>query len=131
MSLKDERRRHQRYPLKLSVTLHRGSEELAADIINASEGGCLLLVSFPLETGEVLEASIPQLMIPRTKLHVLRCQSLAEGEYSVATCFEAPMGNASTVARLSSEQQQAEPQQAEPQQAEPQQAPPPKDRLPH
>lgn len=105
MSLADDRRRFQRYPLKLPLTLHRGGEALAASVINASEGGCLLLVPVPLEPGEVLEASIPLLGVPQTKLHVLRCQSAAEGEYTVATCFEAPAVDSATLARLSKERQ--------------------------
>ena len=102
MSHEDERRRHQRYPLKLPVTLHRDGEQLAASVINASEGGCLLLMSVPLEMGDVLEASIPLMGIPRTTLYVLRCQSTADGEYTVATRFEEDSGlESASLARLS------------------------------
>jgi hypothetical protein len=106
VSHEDERRRYPRYPLQLPITLHRGGEALAADVINASEGGCLLLVRVPLEMGEVLEASIPLLGVHQAKLYVLRCQSVAEGEYTVATQFEAPAVDSSTLAQLSTKQQQ-------------------------
>jgi hypothetical protein len=115
MSIKDERRRFERYPLRLPIKLTREGEELAADVINASEGGCLLLVSAPMVSGDVLEASIPLLRVPRTKLHVLRCQPADEGKYTVATCFEERAGDASAMARLSEEQgQQSEPQEPSP-----------------
>jgi hypothetical protein len=89
MSL-DERRRHRRYPLQLPVKLHQGNEELEAHIVNASSSGCLLTLSVPLEPGVTLEASIPELMVPRSRLHILRCQSTPTG-YIVAACFDAPV----------------------------------------
>ncbi len=102
MSHEDERRRHQRYPLRLPVTLHRDGTQLAAHVINASEGGCLLLMSAPLAMGDVLEASIPLLGVPRTTLYVLRCQATAEGEYTVATRFEEDAGvDSASLSRLS------------------------------
>jgi hypothetical protein len=102
VSHEDERRRHQRYPLRLPISLHRDGEQLEAHVINASEGGCLLLLSVPLEMGDVLEASIPLLGVPRTTLYVLRCQTTPEGDYTVATRFEEDAGVESTsLARLS------------------------------
>ena len=38
---------------------------MVADIINASVSGCLLQMAIPLEPGEALEVSIPQLNMPR------------------------------------------------------------------
>lgn len=87
MSSENERRLHPRYPLRLAVELRRGGQELGAHIINASKGGCLLLLGLPLEPGEIVEASIPELMLSRARLRVLRCQSEPSG-YTVATCFE-------------------------------------------
>jgi PilZ domain-containing protein len=88
MSHEDERRRHMRYALKLPITLHRDGQQISAHVINASEGGCLLQLAQPLEMGEVLEASIPAMGVPRTMLYVLRCQATADGDYTVATRFE-------------------------------------------
>jgi hypothetical protein len=88
----------------LAIKLHRGNEVLAADIINASASGCLLLSSSPLEPGMVLEASIPELLIPRTRLHILRCHSTPSG-YIVAAYFDAAMTEESQFAQLAGEQQ--------------------------
>ncbi|HEX8818290.1 MAG TPA: PilZ domain-containing protein [Archangium sp.] len=99
MSFDHEQRRHRRYPLRLAITLYRGGEEVDADIINASEGGCLLLVPYPLEPGEDLVASIPPLLISRTKVHVVRCESTPEG-YTAAVCFET-LGIEDSLSRLS------------------------------
>jgi hypothetical protein len=82
-----ERRRHSRYYLSLAVRLHRGAQELRADIVNASAGGCLLRVAEPLPQGEVFEVSMPELNIPRARLLVLRSDAAGAG-YLVATCFE-------------------------------------------
>ncbi|ATB39682.1 hypothetical protein CYFUS_005127 [Cystobacter fuscus] len=102
MSHEDERRRHMRYPLRLPITLYRDGAQLSAHVINASEGGCLLLMSVPLEVGDVLEASIPLLGVPRTTLYVLRSQATPEGEYTVATRFdEGSAVESTTLSRLS------------------------------
>jgi hypothetical protein len=108
MSFDHERRRHRRYPLRLAIKLHRGSEEMEAHIINASTDGCLLLSSFPLEAGEVLEASIPELMIPRTKLHIQRCEVTSSG-YMAAASFDPTMVDESPLSLLSGTQQLATP----------------------
>lgn len=101
-----ERRRHHRYPLRLPIKLRRGSEELSADIVNASQSGCLLIVPSPLEPGEVLGVNIPELMMPETKLHVLRCLPSPPGTpgYMVATCFESAEANETTLAEISGKQ---------------------------
>jgi hypothetical protein len=87
-----ERRRHSRYYLSLSVRLHRGDQELSAEIVNASAGGCLLRVQEPLPQGEVFEISIPELKIPRGRLLVLRSDAVDPG-YLVATCFDSPLAD--------------------------------------
>jgi hypothetical protein len=87
-----ERRRHRRYYLSLSVKLHRGAQELSAQIVNASAGGCLLRVPEPLPQGEVFEVSIPELKIPRGRLLVLRSDAADLG-YLVATCFDSPLAD--------------------------------------
>lgn len=74
----------------LPVKLRRGSARLEGDIVNASASGCLLVLSLPLEAGEVLEASVPELMLSDTKLYVLRCHASPQG-YTVAVSFEAPV----------------------------------------
>ncbi len=98
-----ERRRHHRYSLRLSTRLQRGSEQLKADIINASASGCLLQVPVPLEPGEVLGASIPELMIPEAKLQVVRCQAGPSG-YLVATRFDSSAADEPSIARFSNGQ---------------------------
>lgn len=103
MSFDSERRRHQRYPLCLAIKLHRGSELLDANIINASTSGVLLLCDTPLEPGGAVEASIPELMIPRTTLHILRCHAVPAG-YMVAAYFEAAVADEAPFARLAEEQ---------------------------
>jgi hypothetical protein len=90
VSSDNERRRHRRYPLRLAIKLHRGDQVLHADIINSSSKGCLLLCPSPLEPGLLLEASIPELMIPRTQIHILRCQSTGSG-YMMAASFVAAL----------------------------------------
>ncbi|MFL5348314.1 MAG: PilZ domain-containing protein [Hyalangium sp.] len=102
MSFDNEQRRPRRYPLRLSIKLHRGRDVLDADIINASSSGCLLLSELPLEPGQQLEASIPELLIPRTKLHILRCQATPSG-YMVAAYFDAAMSDESPIPFFSDE----------------------------
>jgi hypothetical protein len=102
VSFDNERRRHRRYPLRLAVKLHQEHEVLDADIINASNNGCLLLSRHPLEPGQQIEASIPELMIPRTWLHIVRCQATPSG-YMIAACFEAAMSDETHVAWSSDE----------------------------
>ena len=101
-----DRRRHQRYSLRLPITVRRGAEELSAEIVNASQSGCLLLVPSPLEAGEVLRVNIPELMMPETRLQVLRCHPSPPDltGYMVATCFEAASANESTLAEMSDKQ---------------------------
>ena len=95
-----ERRRHPRYLLHLPITLHCGGKELKAEVINASAGGCLLRMSEPLSPGDALEASIPELTIPRTRLIVVRCQSTPPG-YMVAMSFEALLADDAVIRQLS------------------------------
>jgi hypothetical protein len=97
-----ERRRHQRYPLRLAIKIHCRGEEMAADIINASVSGCLLQMAIALEAGEVLEVSIPQLNMPRARLIVVRSESTSSG-YMVATCFDAQLADEPSLSQLSTE----------------------------
>lgn len=99
----NERRRHHRYALRLTIQLRRGDEVLSADIINASKSGCLVLVAVPLAPGEVLRASIPEMRIPETRLLVLRCQADVSG-YTVALNFEPESADERSLERLSGEQ---------------------------
>jgi hypothetical protein len=103
VSFDDERRRHRRYPLRLAIKLHCSHEVLDADIINASASGCMLLSQEPVEPGQVIEASIPELLIPRTQLHILRCQATPTG-YVIAAHFDAALGDEFSVAWLTEEQ---------------------------
>jgi hypothetical protein len=103
----NERRRHRRYPLRLAIKLHGAHEALDADIINASASGCLLLSREPVEPGQTIEASIPELLIPRTRLHILRCQATPAG-YIIAAHFDTVLGDETSLAWLS-EEQSAEP----------------------
>ncbi len=43
MSSEHERRRFPRYPLRLRARLRHGHEEVDAEVLNASVGGCLLV----------------------------------------------------------------------------------------
>lgn len=104
-----ERRRHQRYSLQLTIQLVRGGEVLSANIVNASASGCLLQCTVPLEPGEVVSGSIPEMMIPEARLRVLRCLAGDNG-YMVAMCFEAAAAHEPTLARISDEQREADPQ---------------------
>ena len=54
-----ERRRHQRYPLRLAIKVHCRGEQMDADIINASASGCLLQMATPLNPGETLDVTSP------------------------------------------------------------------------
>jgi hypothetical protein len=87
----------------LTTRLQRGSEQLKADIVNASASGCLIQVAVPLEPGELLRASIPELMIPEAQLQVIRCQASPSG-YLVATRFESLTADESSIARISNGQ---------------------------
>jgi hypothetical protein len=87
----------------LADKLHTGGQLLDADIVNASTNGVLLLCATPLEPGGAVEASIPELMIPRTTLHILRCHAVPAG-YMVTAYFEAAMADAAPFARLAEEQ---------------------------
>jgi len=104
VSFDNERRQHRRYPLRLAIKLHREHEVLDADIINASNNGCLLLSRHPLEPGQQIEASIPELMIPRTWLHIVRCQATPLG-YMIAACFEEAMSDDAPMTWSSNEKQ--------------------------
>ena len=106
MSFHPDQRRDRRYPLRLAIKLHRGNEGMDAAILDASANGCLLVSSAPLQPGEVLEASIPELLIPRTRLHVIRCQSTPSG-FMVAACFDASMADKPSIAWLVDESQEA------------------------
>lgn len=97
-----ERRRHRRYPLQLAIRIHRGRQVMAAEVINASISGCMLLVQLPLQEGEVLETSIPQLQLLQARLQVLRCHKTAMG-YTVATHFESEAPDEAVIARASDE----------------------------
>jgi hypothetical protein len=99
-----ERRRHPRYSLRLTIKLRRGGEELSAEVINASAGGCLLITSVSMEPGEVLEVEIPELKLPQARLHVLRSYWTPSG-YMVATCFDTLLADETSIRRLSDEQQ--------------------------
>lgn len=104
MSFDNERRQHRRYPLRLAIKLHREHTVLDADIINASNNGCLLLSRHPLEPGQQIEASIPELMIPRTWLHIVRCQATPSG-YMIAACFDQAISEGPSFAWLSDDLQ--------------------------
>jgi hypothetical protein len=99
----DDRRRHQRYPLRLAIKVRCRGQEIPADIINASASGCLLQMGIALEQGEVLDVSIPQLNMPKARLMVVRSESTSSG-YVVATCFEAQLADEPVISRLSTGQ---------------------------
>ncbi|MFL5343249.1 MAG: PilZ domain-containing protein [Hyalangium sp.] len=102
--MSQDRRRYPRYLLHLPVTLHCGGKELKAEVINASAGGCLLRMTDPLSPGDVLEASIPELTIPRSRLIVVRCQAVPTG-YMVAMSFEALLTDDAAIRQLSKDRQ--------------------------
>jgi hypothetical protein len=99
----DDRRRHRRYPLRLGIKVHRGGEQLSANIVNASASGCLLLMTVPLLPGEVLDVSIPEMMLPRARLKVVRSDPTPTG-YMVATSFEAMLADEPSISQLSEKQ---------------------------
>lgn len=103
MSSENDRRRHTRYDLRLPIKLHRGNEVLDANILNASQSGCLLQCAKPLEPGGHIETSIPELSLPMTRLHVVRCQSTPAG-YTIAAYFESASADEAAIARLADEQ---------------------------
>jgi hypothetical protein len=103
----DDRRRHRRYPLRLGIQVHRGGEALAANVVNASASGCLLLMTVPLQQGEVLDVSIPEMMLPRARLKVVRCDPNPAG-YMVATAFEQLLADEPSISQLS-EKHEADP----------------------
>lgn len=105
-----ERRRHRRYPLRMSVQLLRGDQKIEALVVNASVGGCLLLLQIPLEVGEKLVIHLPQLHQPSARLHVLRTQRTQE-EWVVATCFETALADEEALARLAQQFQLAAPEE--------------------
>jgi hypothetical protein len=103
MSSEHERRRHQRFDLHLAIKIYRGDEVLEANIINASASGCLLRCASPLEPGGFLETIIPELSLPQTRLHVLRCQSTPPG-YTIAAYFDSAVADEGSIAKLAEEQ---------------------------
>jgi hypothetical protein len=100
MSSEQDRRRHRRYPLRLPVKLQRGEQELQAEIINASVGGCLMFVPVALEVGEQITAKMPQIRAPSAKLYVLRVQQTEAG-WLVGACFEAMLSDEAALENLS------------------------------
>ncbi len=98
-----ERRRHQRYPLRLAIKVHCRGEQMDADIINASASGCLLQMSVALNAGEALDVSIPQLNMPKARLIVVRSESTTLG-FTVATRFDVGLAaDEPTLSRLATE----------------------------
>ncbi len=102
MSSEQERRRFKRYPLRLHARLRFGSEDAEAEVINASEGGCLLRTHLRLRAGDIIEASIPELQVPLTCMVVVRSTPTDDAGYLVATCFESLVTDESTLAERSS-----------------------------
>ncbi|QRO01935.1 PilZ domain-containing protein [Archangium violaceum] len=103
MSSEQERRQFRRYPLRLRAILRSGSEEVEADVINASVGGCLLRTHLKVQAGDVIEVSIPDLQVPPTSMVVVRSTPTDEAGHLVATCFESPVADEATLAGHSSE----------------------------
>jgi hypothetical protein len=105
-----ERRRHQRYPLRLAIKVQCRGEQMDADIINASASGCLLQMSIALDPGEALDVSIPQLNMPKARLLVVRSESTTLG-FTVATRFDVGLAaDEPTLSRLSEGTPPGEPQ---------------------
>ncbi len=103
-----DRRRHARYPLRMTIKVRRGTEELTADIINASIGGCLLRLPVALEKGVALDVNIPMLNLTQARLYVLRCEPASEGGgYMVATCFDELATESEDSIRESSDEQKS------------------------
>jgi hypothetical protein len=103
MSSEQERRRFRRYPLRLRALLRFGSEEVEAEVINASVGGCLLRTHLRVQAGDVIEVSIPDMQVPPTSMVVVRSAATDDLGHMVATCFESPVTDESTLAEHSSE----------------------------
>lgn len=96
MSSEHERRRFRRYPLRLRARIRHGTQELDADVLNASVGGCLMVAHLNVGAGDMLEVSIPELQVPPTAMCVVRCAP-TEGGFLIATCFETPVTDESTL----------------------------------
>jgi hypothetical protein len=109
MGVEHERRRHQRYPLRLDVQVLRGVQRIPAQVINVSLGGCLLLAGMPLELNDILELSLPQLELPTARLYVVQSQSTDLG-WLAAACYEAALADASQLNHLAEQFQRALPQ---------------------
>jgi hypothetical protein len=101
MSSEHDRRRFRRYPLRLHARIRHGEQELDADVINASMGGCLLIAHLAVDAGATLEVSIPDLQVPPTPMIVVRCAPSDAG-FLIATCFEVPVTDEPTLAQRSS-----------------------------
>lgn len=100
MTSAHERRRHQRYPLRLSVTLRRGTQVQDAQVVNASTGGCLVVSPVSFEMGEQVTASIPAMNIPEARLYVVRAQQQGT-EWLLGMCFEASLLDEALLEELS------------------------------
>ena len=100
MTSAQERRRHQRYPLQLSVTVRRGMQVQDAQVVNASTGGCLILSPVAFEVGEQVTVSIPEMHIPEARLYVVRAQQQGT-EWLLGMCFEATLLDEALLEELS------------------------------
>jgi hypothetical protein len=103
MTATQERRRHRRYRLRSSVMLRRAGAEVAAELFNASLGGCLLVTQVRLTAGERLEVTLPALGGEPRFLHVVRTRSV-DHWYVAAASFEPALSSEELLARLSSEE---------------------------
>lgn len=99
MPYHEERRQHRRYHLRLSARLLRQEGEVAAEVLNVSRGGCLLITPFRLQAGEPLSISIPELGQPPLALHVVRTRQV-RAWYVAAARFEQLLPDESALARL-------------------------------
>jgi hypothetical protein len=94
----------------MTIKVRRGDEELSADIINASIGGCLLRMQAPLEKGVALDVNIPMLNLTQARLYVLRCEPAPEGGgFMVATCFDELATESEDFIRETSDEQRSKP----------------------
>lgn len=100
MPYHEEKRQHRRYHLRLSARLLRQEGEVAAEVLNLSRGGCLLITPLRLQPGEPLRLSIPELGQPPFAVHVVRTRQL-RAWYVAATRFEELLPDESALARLS------------------------------
>ncbi|MBM7116749.1 PilZ domain-containing protein [Archangium primigenium] len=98
MSNEHERRRFRRYPLRMRARVRHEAQEVDADVLNASLGGCLLVAHLNVSAGATIEVSIPQLQVPPTAMCVVRCAP-TEGGFLIATCFEAPLADEPSLAQ--------------------------------